>query len=62
MELIIFTLILGTCALVLYLMRGVACWYFKINERIKLQKELIKLLEKLTTNSDGDSRESSNKD
>ena len=48
--------ILGFIAVTLFvfiLIRELICWYFKINERIKLQKELNKLLVKLTTNSDG---------
>lgn len=37
----------------LYLARELVCWYFKINEKVKLQKELNKLLVKLLTNSNG---------
>ncbi len=61
MKIILVVLIIGACILGLYLMRELVCWYFKINERIKLQKELHKLLEN-QTNSNGDLRESSNKD
>lgn len=53
MEILVLFMIVAACLLGLYLMREVVCWYFKINERIKLQKELNKLLVKLTTNSNG---------
>lgn len=46
----------------LYLIRQAVCWYFKINEQIKLQKQLYTLLVKLLTDSDGNFRKGSNKD
>lgn len=44
----IFTVI-GFCVflLILIALREVVCWYYKINERIALQKETIRLLKKL---------------
>ena len=61
MEIISLFIVFGLCVLGLYLARELVCWYFKINERIKLQKELGKLLVKLLTNSNGTSA-GSNKD
>lgn len=61
MEILGVILILCVCVLGLYFMRELVCWYFKINERVTLQKELNKLLEN-QTNSNGNFREGSNKD
>lgn len=52
----LFTL-LGLIAFVIVafiLLREFNCWYWKINERIKLQKEVVELLKKLEANNDRD--------
>ena len=41
---LIILLIIGFCLLLFLILRELACWYFKINERIELQKETNSLL------------------
>ena len=50
----------GVVFILVFLMREVSCWYFKINEQISLQKEIIDLLkniEKNTTRENPETRE-----
>ena len=58
-SLLIYLLILLAVVVVFLLIREVLCWYWKINarielqeEQIKLQKETLKLLEKITKDKD----------
>lgn len=37
---------------IIVLLREVVCWYWKINEQIRLQKEIIRLLQKLVDKED----------
>ena len=41
---IIIIIIIGFCLLLFLILRELACWYLKINERIELQKETNSLL------------------
>ncbi|MFZ4520555.1 MAG: hypothetical protein ACOYNC_02550 [Bacteroidales bacterium] len=41
----------GVVFILAFLMREVSCWYFKINEQISLQKEIIDLLKSIEKNT-----------
>jgi len=63
-SLLIYVLILLVVVIVFLLIREVLCWYWKINtrielqeEQIKLQKEILNLLEKITKNKDEESEQ-----
>ena len=51
---LIILLIIGFCLLLFLILRELACWYFKINERIELQKKTNSLLEQIFKQLGGD--------
>ncbi len=46
-----FFVMLAVIILVFILLREFNCWYWKINERIRLQKEMIELLKEIAEKS-----------
>ena len=52
---IVLIVILSVIAiLIIYLLRELGCWYWKINERVKLQEKQIALLEKIADKLESD--------
>ena len=65
-SIIILILILAAGILLWLIIRELNCWYFKINERVKLQKEMNENLRRiieilnLPSNSDGENNDAEN--
>ena len=53
-ELVLLIVVFAVIIAVILLIREVVCWYFKINERVKLQKTTLQTMLKLYEQNGGD--------
>jgi predicted Holliday junction resolvase-like endonuclease len=53
-ELVLLIVVFAVIIAVILLIREIVCWYFKINERVKLQKTTLQTMLKLYEQNGGD--------